>query len=108
MKYKFGENLDKKQNDGKEGYEAMLNKYVDVKKGLDEKIGMDLADQEDNFARKKRERRERSISKSMDIGRKKKNKEDEEGVDTTNLLGNLAGDNDRKKNLESGEFDNPF
>ena len=107
MKYKFGENLEKKKKDMGNNYENMLNKYMDVKKNLDSAIEKDLDNQEDEFARKKRERRERSISRSMN--KKKSNPEDEEKVeDTSNLLGDLAGGEDRKKKLESGDFDTPF
>lgn len=91
---------DKKKNQGKE-YEQMLGKFIDIKNDLDDKITKDLDDQESEFARKKRERRERSISKSMDKGKRKK---DEEPVDTDNMLEGI----DRKKKFESGDLDTPF
>ena len=109
MKLKFGEDLDKKKS-GQVDYENMLGKYVDVKKSLDQKIGKDLDQQEDRFARKKRERRERSISKSVDKGRKKKkNADDDDTVkDTGNLLGDLTGGKSKSRNMDGDEFENPF
>ena len=56
-----------------------------------------------HLQKKKRERRERSISKSIDIGKKKKSNDDDP-VDTKNMLDKI----DRKKKFESGDLDTPF
>ena len=111
MKLKFGEKLDKKKS-GQAEYENILEKYVDVKKDLDQKISKDLNQQEDEFVRKKRERRERSISKSVDKGRrKKKNDDDDDAIeDTGNLLGGLTGGKSKSKsrNMDGDDPENPF
>lgn len=83
-------------------YEPMLEKFIGIQTDLNNKISKNLEDQETEFAKKKRERRERSISKSMDKGKKKKG--DDDPVDTDNMLGNI----ERKKKFESGDLDNPF
>ena len=106
IKQRYNNELDQKMKGQGKEYETMLSKYVGVKKDLDTKVSDKLETQEDRFARKKRERRERSISKSMDKGRKKK--DDDDPVDTTDMLGDLASTNDRKKKFESGDLDTPF
>ena len=96
-KVEFNQNLNKHKKEQTQDYKPMIDRFADVKKSMDQKISEDLQDQEDEFMRKKRERRERSISKSL---RKEKDKEGDEDVeDSSNLLGDLAGDNtsDRKK-----------
>lgn len=92
---------EQKKNKDKE-YEPMVEKFIGIKNDLDDKIGKNLSEQESEFEKKRRERRERSISKSMDKGIKKPG--DGEDVDTDNMLGNV----ERKKKFESGDLDTPF
>jgi hypothetical protein len=102
MKIKYDNKVDQKMKDQDKEYKPMLNKFMGIKNDLDSKIGSDLEDMESEFERKKRERRERSISKSIDKGKKKKG--DDDPVDTENMLGNI----ERKKKFESGDLDTPF
>lgn len=93
--------LDKKIKEGNKEYEPMLDKFIGIKNDLDTKINEKLETQESEFARKKRERRERSISKSIDKGKPKKG---DGPVNTDNMLEGL----ERKKKFESDDLDTPF
>ena len=101
LKVEHENKLDKMKSKDKE-YEPMLDKFIDIKNDLDNKIGKNLDEQESDFAKKKRERRERSISKSIDLGKKKA--EGEDVVDKNNMLDAI----NRKKKFESGDLDTPF
>ena len=101
MKVKHENELDKKMKDKNKEYEPMLDKFIGIKNDLDTKITENLDNQESEFARKKRERRERSISKSIDKGKSKK---DDGPVNTDNMLEGL----ERKKKFESDDLDTPF
>ena len=102
LKVKHGNILERKQKEQDKEYEPMVQKFIEIKNDLDTKIGEKLDKQESKFAKKRRERRERSITKSMDKGIKKPG--DNEAVDTDNILGNV----ERKKKFESGDLDTPF
>lgn len=95
-------NLDKKKKEKDKDLEPMVEKFIGIKNDLDSKISKNLDDQESEFAKKRRERRERSISKSMDKGGKRQGENGE--VDTENMLKNV----ERKKKFDSGDLDTPF
>lgn len=102
MKNKHDMNLNKKIKEKDKDYEPMVEKFIGIKNDLDSKISKDLDEQESEFAKKRRERRERSITKSMDKGAKRKS--GNEQVDTKDILKNV----ERKKKFDSGDLDTPF